>query len=124
MPTDTRFRPGSSGNPGTQWEPGRSGNPTGKSKRRLEFEAAFQRALKAETGPEEAVQLLVDAARAREPWAVRELLHRLSPGGASVPQALFGAMSRLGSSTEESSLGRLSRNGAAGLTSAEAVRGG
>src|SRR5713226_868682 len=76
---DTRFKPGSSGNEAAKWKPGQSGNPAGKSKRRMQFEEAFNEALLAEGGPEEAARLLWEAARSKEPWAIQELCRRFAP---------------------------------------------
>jgi hypothetical protein len=93
MANDTRFKPGVSGNAGAQWQAGQSGNPAGKSKRRLHFDEAFQRALMVEVKPQELAKLLADAARAAEWWAIRELVRRTatvplaidSPPGSSLP---------------------------------------
>src|SRR6476646_1200733 len=76
---DTRFRIGASGNETAKWKPGQSGNPAGASKRRLQFEEAFNEALLTEGGPEEAAKLLWEAARAKEPWAIQELCRRFAP---------------------------------------------
>ena len=79
MKPNTRFRPGVSGNEATKWKPGQSGNPAGKSKLRVEFDEAFNDALITLGSPEEAAQLLWNAARAREPWAIQELCRRFAP---------------------------------------------
>ena len=84
MKRDTKFRPGVSGNPNSKWQPGQSGNPAGKSKRRSQFEEAFNEALIAGGGPEEAAALLWKAARAKEPWAIQELCRRFAPPTQSV----------------------------------------
>ena len=76
---DTRFKPGRSGNEAAKWKAGQSGNPAGKSKRRTQFEEAFNEALISEGGPEEAARLLWEAARSKEPWAIQELCRRFSP---------------------------------------------
>ena len=76
---DTRFKPGLSGNEGAKWKPGQSGNPVGKSKRRVQFEEAFNEALLTGGGPEEAARLLWEAARGKEPWAIQELCRRFAP---------------------------------------------
>ena len=76
---NNRFKPGISGNEVTKWRPGQSGNPAGKSKRRLEFEEAFNDALLSGGGPEEAAKLLWNAARNQEPWAIQELCRRFAP---------------------------------------------
>ncbi len=76
---DTRFKPGISGNEVAKWRPGQSGNPAGKSKRRTQFEEAFNEALITEGSPEEAAELLWEAARSKEPWAIQELCRRFAP---------------------------------------------
>jgi hypothetical protein len=77
--SNTRFRHGVSGNETTKWKPGQSGNPAGKSKRRQQFEEQFNQALITQGSPEEAAQLLWEAARKREPWAIQELWRRFAP---------------------------------------------
>ena len=62
-----------------KWKPGQSGNPAGKSKRRALFEDAFNEALITQGSPAEAAQLLWEAARAKEPWAIQELCRRFAP---------------------------------------------
>jgi len=79
MNKSTRFRPGVSGNQATKWRPGQSGNSAGKSKYRAQFEEAFNEALLSQGGPEEAAQLLWQAARAKEAWAIQELCRRFAP---------------------------------------------
>ena len=79
MKHDTKFKPGTSGNDATKWQPGQSGNPTGRSKRRTQFEDAFNEALVTEGSPEEAAKLLWEAARNREPWALQEVCRRFAP---------------------------------------------
>src|SRR5262245_56022423 len=87
MPNETRFKPGKSGNPATtfkpgnshRWLPGVSGNSAGKSKGRTRFEEAFNEALITQGGPEEAAKLLWEAARAREPWAIQNIIQRFAP---------------------------------------------
>src|SRR5216684_6478500 len=81
---DTRFKLGVSGNEAAKWKPGQSGNPAGTSKRRVEFEEAFNEALLTEGGPEEAAKLLWEAARGKEPWAIQELCRRFAPQTQSV----------------------------------------
>ena len=84
---DTKFKPGQSGNAATQFKPanphrwvaGKSGNPAGKSKYRTQFESAFNEALITQGSPEEAAQLLWQAARAKEPWAIQNLCQRFAP---------------------------------------------
>ena len=76
---DTRFKPGVSGNEVSKWRPGQSGNLAGKSKRRLQFEDAFNDALLSGGGPEEAANLLWESARNKEPWAIQELCRRFAP---------------------------------------------
>jgi hypothetical protein len=76
---DARFKPGISGNEAAKWRPGQSGNPAGKSRRRVAFEEAFNEALLAQGGPEEAARLLWEAARNKEPWAIQELTRRFAP---------------------------------------------
>jgi hypothetical protein len=84
MKRNTRFKPGTSGNETAKWKPGQSGNPAGKSKRRSEFEDAFTEALITLGGPEEAAQLLWQAARGKEPWAIQELCRRFAPQTQSI----------------------------------------
>jgi hypothetical protein len=87
MTNDTKFKPGQSGNPATQfkagnphrWGPGVSGNAAGKSKYRAQFEEGFNEALITEGSPEEAARLLWEAARAKEPWAIQNLCQRFAP---------------------------------------------
>jgi hypothetical protein len=79
MKRSTRFKPGVSGNEAAKWKPGQSGNPAGKSKARLQFEEAFNQALVTQGSPDEAAQLLWEAARRREAWAIQELCRRFSP---------------------------------------------
>jgi hypothetical protein len=82
-----QFPPGQSGNPATQfkagnphrWQHGTSGNPAGKSKYRAQFEDAFNQALISQGSAEEAAQLLWEAARAREPWAIQNICQRFCP---------------------------------------------
>ena len=76
---NTRFKPGVSGNEAVKWKPGQSGNPAGKSKQRALFEDAFNEALVTQGSPEEAAQLLWQAARGKEPWAIQELCRRFAP---------------------------------------------
>ena len=79
MKRNTRFQPGVSGNETAKWKPGQSGNPAGKSKVRMQFEGDFNHALITQGSPEEAVQLLWEAARKREAWAIQEVCRRLAP---------------------------------------------
>src|SRR6476646_9370598 len=79
MTRDTRFKPGVSGNETAKWKAGQSGNAAGKSKRRAQFEDAFNEALITEGNPEEAAKLLWEAARSKEPWAIQELCRRFAP---------------------------------------------
>jgi hypothetical protein len=74
-----RFKPGVSSNAARKWRPGQSGNPALKSKLRLQFEESFNQALVSQGSPEEAAQLLWDAARKREAWAIQDLCRRFSP---------------------------------------------
>jgi hypothetical protein len=76
---DTRFKLGVSGNQTAKWKPGQSGNPAGTSKRRVQFEEAFNEALISQGSPEEAAGLLWEAARGKEPWAIQELCRRFAP---------------------------------------------
>src|SRR5262249_56447353 len=71
----TRFQPG---NP-HRWNAGQSGNPAGKSKLRATFEQSFNEALITQGSPEEASQMLWEAARRGEPWAIQELCRRFAP---------------------------------------------
>jgi hypothetical protein len=79
MKRDTRFKPGISGNETAKWKPGQSGNLAGKSKQRVQFEDAFNEALITHGSPEEAAELLWQAARGKEPWAIQELCRRFAP---------------------------------------------
>src|SRR5437879_4928914 len=79
MKRNTQFKPGVSGNEAAKWRPGQSGNPAGKSKRRTQFEEAFNQALITEGSPEEAGKLLWEAARGKQPWAIQELCRRFAP---------------------------------------------
>ena len=79
MKRNTRFKPGVSGNESTRFRPGQSGNPAGRSKLRLQFDECFNEALLNHGSPEEAAQLLWDAARRREPWAIQDLCRRFAP---------------------------------------------
>jgi hypothetical protein len=87
MKNDTKFKPGQSGNPATRfkpgnphrWGPGVSGNAAGKSRYRTQFEEAFNEALITQGSPEEAAQLLWEAARAKEPWAIQNICQRFAP---------------------------------------------
>jgi len=84
---NTNFKPGQSGNPATQfkqgnphrWVPGVSGNVAGKSKYRTQFEEAFNEALITQGSPEEAAQLLWQAAREKEAWAIQNVCQRFAP---------------------------------------------
>ena len=79
MKRDTKFKPGVSGNETARWGPGQSGNPTGKSKGRARFEEAFNDALITQGSAQEAAELLWQAARGKEPWAIQELCRRFAP---------------------------------------------
>jgi hypothetical protein len=84
---NSKFKPGQSGNPATQfkagnphrWVPGVSGNAAGKSKYRTQFEEAFNEALITQGSPEEAAQLLWQAAREKEAWAIQNVCQRFAP---------------------------------------------
>ena len=76
---NTRFSPGVSGNETAKWKPGQSGNPSGKSKVRQLFEESFNQALITRGSPDEAAQLLWEAARKRQAWAIQELCRRFAP---------------------------------------------
>src|ERR1039458_5508009 len=82
MKRDTKFKPGVSGNETARWGPGQSGNPAGKSKGRARFEEAFNEALITQGSAEEAAQLLWQAARGKEPWAIQEVC-RAGPASSS-----------------------------------------
>ena len=62
---DTRFQRGVSGNKTAKWKPGQSGNPAGTSKRRMQFEEAFNDALLTEGGPRGSSQVALGS-RARQ----------------------------------------------------------
>ena len=79
MKRDTKFKPGVSGNETAKWGPGQSGNPAGKSRGRARFEEAFNEALITQGSAEEAAQLLWQAARGKEPWAIQEVCRRFAP---------------------------------------------
>ena len=90
MPRDKatgRWLPGESGNPERQlksghshlWQTGQSGNPAGQPRARVDFERAFNEALVTAGSPEEAAQLLWEAARAGEAWAIQNLCQRFAP---------------------------------------------
>jgi hypothetical protein len=82
-----KFLPGESGNPETQFKPGNpnrfprgvSGNPAGKPRSRVQFEQALVDAITNRGTPEEAADLLWEAARAGEAWAIQNLLVRFWP---------------------------------------------
>src|ERR1017187_5801044 len=82
MKRDTKFKPGVSGNETARWGPGQSGNPAGKSKGRARFEEAFNEALIPQGSAEEAAQLLWQAARGKDPWAIQEVC-RAGPASSS-----------------------------------------
>ena len=69
------FKPGNA----HRWTPGVSGNPSGQSKYRTQFETAFNEALITQGSPQEAAQLLWEAARAKEPWAIQNICQRFAP---------------------------------------------
>ena len=73
------FKPVVSGIEAAKWRPGQSGTAAGKSRRRTQFEEAFNEALTTEGSPEEAGKLLWGAARRGEPWAIQELCRRFAP---------------------------------------------
>lgn len=87
MKKNTKYTPGVSGCPEQQFKPGNShrwpagvsGNPAGKSKRRSQFEDVFNEALITQGSAQEAAQLLWEAARNKEPWAIQELVRRFAP---------------------------------------------
>lgn len=56
-----------------------SGNVSGKSKYRAQFEELFNEALISIGSPREAAQLLWEAARAKEPWAIQSVCQRFAP---------------------------------------------
>jgi hypothetical protein len=74
-----RFLPGNTVGLPTRWSAGASGNPAGLSKARRAFESAFFEALANGGSPQEAAELLWQAARKLEPWAVQLLLQKLAP---------------------------------------------
>lgn len=79
MKRSTRFKPGISGNEAAKWKPRQSGNPAGKSKLHLQFDQSFNEALLAHGSPEEAADLLWEAARERQAWAIQEVCRRFAP---------------------------------------------
>lgn len=87
MQKDAKFKPGASGCPEKQfkpgnphrWLPGVSGNPAGIPQTRVNFERAFNAALLSQGSPEEAAQLLWEAARNGEAWAIQNLCQRFAP---------------------------------------------
>jgi hypothetical protein len=87
MANNSKFKPGKSGSPATQfkpgnrfrWQPGQSGNPAGIARKRLLFEEKFFDCLIEQGSPEEAAALLWQYARDGEPWAIQALLQRLAP---------------------------------------------
>jgi len=79
MKRNTKFKPGVSGNEAAKWKQGQSGNPGGTSKLRRQFEEGFTNALITLGSPEEAAQLLWQAARKGEAWAIQELCRRFAP---------------------------------------------
>src|ERR1039457_6555373 len=79
MKRDTKFKPGVSGNEPAKWGPGQSVNPADKSTARARFHEPFNEALITQGSAEEAAQLLWQAARGKEPWAIQEVCRRFSP---------------------------------------------
>jgi hypothetical protein len=73
-----RFLPGHPIGAATRWKDV-SGNPAGRPRARLAFEEAFYAALMGQGSPEEAAELLWQAARNKEPWAIQNLLGRIAP---------------------------------------------
>ena len=81
MANNGKFQPGQSGNPATQfkpgnrhrWQPGQSGNPAGIARSRLEFKESFNEALLGHRSADEVTNLLSEAVREREPWAIQAL---------------------------------------------------
>ena len=86
MASNGRFQPGRSGNPATQfkpgnthrWRPGQSGNPAGTSRSRRHFEERFNEAILGQESAEEVANILSEAVRKREPWAIQAVLRRLA----------------------------------------------
>jgi hypothetical protein len=62
-----------------RWQAGTSGNPAGMPRTRVEFEQAFNAALITKGSPAEAAELLWNAARAGEAWAIQNLCQRFAP---------------------------------------------
>ena len=79
MANNGKFQPGQSGNPATQfrpgnryrWRQGQSGNPAGVARNRLQFNESFYEALLSHRSADEVANLLADALRDREPWAIQ-----------------------------------------------------
>jgi hypothetical protein len=88
MASNAKFQPGQSGNPATQfkpgngyrWQPGQSGNPAGVAPSRVQFSESFNEVLLGPGDADEVANLLSEAVRKREPWAIRTLalLERLA----------------------------------------------
>jgi hypothetical protein len=79
MLADTKFKPGQSGNPETQftpgnryrWQSGQSANPAGLSRNRRRFEERFYACLMEQGAADEAASLLWECARQRNPGRCR-----------------------------------------------------
>jgi hypothetical protein len=61
---------------GRQWQPGQSGNPTGKPSALVVFERKFAEALANQGSPKELAEMIWNAARRGESWAILKLSER------------------------------------------------
>src|SRR5215208_4935102 len=81
MANKGKFQPGQSGNPATQfkqgnryrWRPGQSGNPAGVARSLCQFKESFNEGLLGHRSADEVANLLWQAVRDREPWAIQAL---------------------------------------------------
>jgi hypothetical protein len=68
------FQPGNT--VGRQWQPGQSGNPSGKPSALVVFERKFAEALANQGSPKELAEMIWNAARRGESWAILKLSER------------------------------------------------